>query len=506
MAAVRDSLFVHGNMPCPSPTYSLPPGRSPDHASSRPVKYNASKAPPMNTEEELRNILRQAKQPVISGPTQVAKRSEYFRKIKHLNDGMYRQQTGGDGASLELDVQPHVDDFVLEGRKLDDVKHGELRPDGVQQAVDTEREVVDLDGQETIHSAAGSMPARGLRHSSHSKSAKSFKSFYSNNSDPPLRPAPPAPPRSIALPQLTIGAGGRHRSHAQQHGIRGEPALSIVLRNAMGSKDSLEEAPSDDFAIAEYRFPCTSPRRIVKAGERTPRVDSSNYGNITLSDLNECLHIQQPQVAVAPRAEHEEYVLQDYLTQFKQAQEHAKQLSRVRRSSSSVNPYKLLKNPHKPRPAGGQQQHSPRRYEFKTVDSYLKFNKLASSRARAADARSAAALGSSVHTPSAHAYSDALLLKMMSDLNAPAAHARQSASMAAVRLVNGGAVVDPDLNPDLNPAASAPPPPHVVPCNSPVNTRKPAGKPASPQRDREHIQHIVYVPSGQTAKVRLIKG
>ena len=118
------------------------------------------------------------------------------------------------------------------------------------------------------------------------------------------------------------------------------------------------------------------------------------------------------------------------------------------------------------------------------------------------DARSAAALGSSAHTPSAHAYSDALLLKMMSDLNAPAAHARQSASMAAVRLVNGGAVVDPDLNP----AAAAPPPPHVVPCNSPVNTRKPAGKPASPQRDREHIQHIVYVPSGQTAKVRLIKG
>ena len=512
MATVRDSLYVHGNMPCPSPTHSLPLSlRNPEDEQF--VTYSP-RPKPLNTEEELRNIQRQAKKQMFSGHTQVAKRNDFFRKIKNLNDGMYNHGAPAAEEDAVEGAERLDDEFVLKGKKVDETisakteNGGELiqaaenslkRNNGAVHSV----EFIDLQNSDGKRASLG-----GVVRAPKSKSAKSFFSGSAGNGDQ-LMSLQERSTRSLLLPQLTIG-GGRAAKKATP--------LSIVVKNSLKSspnslllnsdgllKALAEASDDDDFAIAEYRFPGTSPRRIVRSTNHASlKRDASNYGSMSLDELKECLHIRQPRhqstadginqtasglESVALSTRHTPYDRSNMTSSLQRS-------SAFGTSSKTFRHAKRMKqtqaSPAMQKSEGKRLTILPR-YQFNSVDSYLKFNKDKDVKTYL-QPEAARTNGAEAHV------TDTALLKMISDMNKPSAESsRALASLASVRLVNST-----KTNADLSAVNGQ----HVVPCNSPTSRRSASiarekRRPNDVTSDlRETLQHVVVLPSEKSQIVQ----
>lgn len=454
--SVIESLKVEGNIPCPTPAASKPPlpTRRKSNAgyanpAAKPFKVKISEHKHVNTQEELRNILLQAKAPALMGPTLIAKRMGYMSKIKQLNDGMYKHHV------LEEDTAPiETKHLSLEGRRVES-----------NTKVFTEVQQLDEDedlphGNDTvieIMKRENTLPHRSTKSTANSAtSAKSFHSgVFSAKSDSGIQ-------KPLTLPMLTIGAN-KHKTKGEYINESRDDMDLHGLHYAKPHKDMFRGEQE------EYEFRFTTPRKFRFKGDlreiRTPD-STGNYGSLSLSDLKACLHVNHSN----ERSTHQDYIVKNYMEQLKK-----------KRSGIKVNPYKMLKVASRKQAKNGV---SPR-YEFNSIESYLKFNnkkqKPAGKNGRGGTARG----------ESQASVSDTVVLQMMSDLNNPTS-ARQGEQVTFSQLT---ARDREDLLQIKPPVAE----------KIRRQRQSHSDSPTPAKSDKQIIQHIVYVPSGQTAKVKLIK-
>ena len=459
MSNIIESLKVEGNVPCPIPADSgkPPPStarRKPSSArlvdnSSRPVKLRPSLGPRINTEEDLKSIMLQAKSPPILGPTPVTKRLTYLSRIKQLNDGMYNHNPM---PNTEAKTAPET--FLkLEGKKVDASDQQEsdtfITFNANNSAAPPEEELAEKGEHMNVH-------VRNFKSSLSAKSGKSVRSVQSSKSDP-------SPSKSMVLPSLTIGAS-RPMTKGDYITERKEEGELLSLGIGSPNKEAVRGEQED------YEFRFHTPRKLhlrMESREGKSLDSTGNYGSLSLSDLKACLHVNHQNDNTRGQND----IIQGYIQQFKSSRT---------KTGVKVNAYKMLKS--SPR----TQMRSPSsKYQFKNVDSYLRFNRHKEMGNLAKTLTNSTIQGEHLK-PS---YSDTVVLKVVSDLNNP--------SPSQVMMPSGSNRMPERIRDDI------------------LKIKRSGGYSAPKSRNnsakqtdtvgKEVLQHIIYVPSGQTTRIRLLK-